>query len=260
MRRVFAKSLAVLACAFAFLAVCSFAAASEPVNVFAAASMRESLDEVVKAFNAASKTPVRVSYAASNALAQHIARGAPAHIFISADQNWMDWLAERKKVETTSRRDLVGNGLVIVAPLKSTLQLRVERGFALSASLGRERLAMANPDSVPAGRYAKAALQSLGVWEQVERNVAASESVRAALAFVARGEAPLGIVYRTDAMAEPRVRIVASVPESAHPPVRYPVARTHNATNGDVQAFYDFLFSSTAAAIWKKHGFQSLPK
>jgi molybdate transport system substrate-binding protein len=245
---------------FCAASLCAFAphalAQTTQVTVFAAASMRDSLDEVVRAFNAKTKTQIRVSYAASNALANQIANGAPAQIFVSADQPWMDWLAEKNAIDRASRRDLVGNELVIVAPSKSNVALRVEPGFALAAALGSERLAIANPQSVPAGRYAKEALQALGVWQSVASKLAPSESVRAALAFVARGEAPLGIVYRTDALVEPKVRIVASIPANTHSPIRYPVALTNNGVTADARAFYDFLFSAEADAVWRKFGFQ----
>ncbi|MGZ5060432.1 MAG: molybdate ABC transporter substrate-binding protein [Usitatibacter sp.] len=228
-------------------------ARAETLTVFAAASLRESLDEATRAFEKASGHSVRVSYAASSALAKQIEAGAPAQLFICADEEWMDYVDSRKLLKG-SRVSLLANAIVLVAPAGKAPALRIEPGFALAAALGDGRLATADPQSVPAGKYARAALESLGVWPQVRARLAPAENVRAALALVARAETPLGIVYRTDAIAEPRVAIVDTFPASSHPAIVYPmgVLRDAPAAAGDLAAF---LAAPGTRAIWRRHGF-----
>lgn len=200
-------------------------AATGPVTVFAAASLTDVLAEVGADFTTATGTPVRFSFAGSPALARQLEAGARADLFLSADTEWMDYLDERGLLAAGTRRNLLGNELVLIAPADSDMVLEAVPGFPLAAALGRSRLAMGDPVLVPAGRYGRAALQSFGVWSEVAGRLAPAENVRAALVFVVRGEAPLGIVYRSDALAEPRVRVVTVFPAGSHPPIVYPVAR-----------------------------------
>lgn len=226
------------------------------VTVFAAASLKESLDEQVKVFSASHKDVyVRVSYAASNALAKQIEAGAPAHLFISADEEWMDYVAQKKLIVAASRRDLVRNDLVLIAPAASTKLMNIAPNFPLAAALAGGRLAVANPDAVPAGKYAKAALTQLRVWSSVMGQLARAENVRAALAFVARAETPLGIVYRTDALAEPRVSIVGTFPADSHPAIVYPAAIVTGQESAAARALLDALVSVEAKEIWLRFGF-----
>ena len=225
------------------------------LTIFAAASLREALDENVRAFAAKTGHKVRVAYAGSNTLAKQIENGAPADLFISADVEWMDHVARMNLLAPGTRRDLVTNRLVLVAPAASPLKLAIAPGFALAAAPGGARLALANPDTVPAGRYAKAALMQLGVWPAVEKSLTRSESVRAAMVLVARGEAPLGIVYATDAQAEPRVRVVDTFAARLHPPVVYPAAVVAGRLNPGSQALLDHLGGAGARVVWVRHGF-----
>lgn len=199
------------------------------VTIFAAASLRTALDEVMVSCEAATGVPSRASYAATSALARQIEAAAPADLFISADTEWMDYVAARGLIKPDSRIDLLGNELVLVAPATRSLKLAIGPGFGLAAALGDGRLAVADPASVPAGKYARAALESLAVWPEVASRLAPAEDVRAALRLVARGEAPLGIVYRTDAAADPDVLVVGAFPASSHPPIVYPAAMTRRA-------------------------------
>jgi molybdate transport system substrate-binding protein len=239
------------------LAILAPAALAADLTVFAAASLKEALDEVARSFTAASGHKVAVSYAASSALARQIEAGAPADLFISADIDWMDYLGERKALREGARTRLLGNSLVLAAPAASPANLAIAPGFPLAAALGKERLAMANPDAVPAGRYARAALQSLGVWKEVEPRIARAENVRAALLLVSRGEVPFGIVYRTDALADRGVRIVGTFPAGSHPMIVYPAAVTAAARPQAVELL-DYLRSPGARRIWETHGFTLL--
>jgi len=232
------------------------AAAAETVTVFAAASLKDALDENVKAYQAKANDRIVVSYAASPALAKQIEAGAPADLFISADLDWMDYLEQRRLIRSDTRRNLLRNRLVLIAPADSKVSVNIAPGFPLATLLGDGRLAMANPDAVPAGKYGKASLEALGVWKDVQSRVAAAENVRAALVLVSRGEAPLGIVYRTDAAADPKVRIVGLFPENSHPPIIYPAALT--STGKRVAGpFLQWLGRSDARAIFEKHGFSN---
>ena len=230
------------------------AKAAETVTVFAAASLKDALDENAKAYQAQSGDRVVVSYAASSALARQIEAGAPADVFISADLDWMDYLEQRRLIRTDTRRNLVRNRLVLVAPADSKVSVDIGPEFPLAKLLGNGRLAMANPDTVPAGKYGKASLEALGVWKDVQPKVASAENVRAALVLVSRGEAPFGIVYRTDAAVEPKVRVVGLFPENTHPPIVYPMAIT--ATGKAAAAnFVSWLNRPEARAIFTKYGF-----
>jgi molybdate transport system substrate-binding protein len=227
--------------------------------VLAASSLTDALNELGPAFSAATHHGVKLSYAASSALARQIEAGAPADVFMSADTDWMDYLQTRNLIDTASRRNVLGNRLVLISPADSTVTIKIAPHFALAKLLGEGRLATGNPDSVPVGKYAKIALTNLGVWAQVQDRIAAADNVRAALALVARGEAPLGIVYRTDALVEKKVRIVAEFPANSHDPIVYPVATTAHAQAGAAD-FVKFLSSPTAQAVFSKYGFDPAPK
>jgi molybdate transport system substrate-binding protein len=250
-RRMFGAALL----AASLLVVTPLALAAD-VTIFAASSLKDALDEQVKVFLSTNQNvQIRLSYAGSNALAKQIESGAPAQLFISADEAWMDYLAKKNLVIDSTRRDLVKNELVLIAPVSSPVKLDVAPGFAIAAALGNGRLSLANPDVVPAGKYAKAALTKLGVWGTVDQKIAGAENVRAALAFVARGETPLGIVYRTDAMAEPRVRVVAAFPGALHAPIVYPAAIVTGQDSPAARALLAALTNAKATAVWKKFGF-----
>ena len=249
-----------LAAALAGLALLAMPLAALPAAadtvVFAAASLKESLGAAVKAYEAKTGEKVAVSYAGSSQLAKQIEAGAPADLFISADLDWMDELAKKDLIDPASRVTLLGNTLVLVAPKASTASLAIAPGFPLAEALGADgKLAMAAVASVPAGKYGKAALERLGVWDKVQPHVVAAENVRAALALVERGAAPLGIVYATDAKASPSVRIAGVFPEYTHPPITYPVARLSASTSPDAEGFRRFLTSGAGKAIFKRYGF-----
>lgn len=233
-------------------------AQSKDVVVLAAASLKNALDDASATWTKETGKTAKISYAASPALARQIEAGIPADIFISADVPWMDHVAERKLINAPSRSDFVGNQLVLVAPGNSKIDLKIEKGFGLRTALGDGRLAMGNVDAVPAGRYGKAALEALGVWRSVADRLAQAENVRMALTLVSRGEAPLGIVYRTDAASDPNVRIVGLFPDGTHPPIVYPMALLSTSTNPDAQAFVDFLKSPKARSFFEKQGFSVL--
>jgi molybdate transport system substrate-binding protein len=226
------------------------------VTVFAAASLKNALDTAVAAYKTKTGKDIAVSYAASSALAKQIEAGAPADIFFSADLDWMDYLARKDLIDPASRVTLLGNTLVLVAPKDSAASLTIAKDFPLAEALGTDgKLAMGTVASVPAGKYGKAALENLGVWAAVEPHVAQADNVRAALAFVAKGEAPFGIVYGTDAHAEPAVKVVATFPEDSHPPIVYPVALTKTGTSADAKAFLGFLLSPEAKPAFEAQGF-----
>jgi molybdate transport system substrate-binding protein len=228
----------------------------QPLLVFAAASLKNALDEAAASW--AGSVGVRTSYAASSALARQLEQGAPADLFISADTDWMDWVAARHLIRADTRLDLLGNRLVLIAPAASGKPLALRNGMDLAGALGGGRLAIADPDVVPAGKYGKAALEALGVWDQVRQHLARAENVRAALAFVARGEAPLGIVYASDAVAEPGVKVAAAFASDQHPPIVYPVAVTAISKNPEAGRFLAFLASDVARPIFEKYGFTVL--
>ena len=225
------------------------------LTVFAAASLKEALDEAAAAYRKQTGVPVRVSYAASSALARQIEQGAPADVFFSADLEWMDYLQQRNRLDVATRRSLLGNRLVLIAPRASKAQVDLRRPATLLAALGDGRLAVGQTRTVPAGKYAKASLESLSLWNGVRPRLAESESVRAALMLVARGETPLGIVYASDAKAEPGVRVVATFPEDSHPPIVYPVAALRGARAAQAARFVQWLASPAADAHFTKRGF-----
>jgi molybdate transport system substrate-binding protein len=196
-----------------------------------------------------------VSYAASSALARQIEAGAPADLFFSADLDWMDYAASKGLIQPESRVSLLGNSLVLIAPKDSAVKVELRPGFDLAALLGSNRLAMGHVNAVPAGKYGKAALEHLGAWAGVKDRTAQTENVRAALLLVSRGEAPLGIVYKTDAVSDPNVMIVATFPEGSHPPIVYPVVLTKDSSNPDAASFLGFLRSEKAKPFFEKQGF-----
>jgi molybdate transport system substrate-binding protein len=237
------------------------AQAQTNVVVFAAASLKNALDEIATGWSKDTGKPApRISYAASSALAKQIEQGAPADMFLSADLDWMDYLAGKNLIKADTRFNLLGNKIVLIAPKDSKATTLAIKGADLAKALNGGRLSMANVDSVPVGKYGKAALEKLGAWNDVKDHLAQAENVRAALLLVARGEAPLGIVYSTDAAAEPSVRIVATFPEDSHPPIIYPAALVKDSKNADAKAFLDFLRSAKARASFEKQGFTVLVK
>jgi molybdate transport system substrate-binding protein len=227
------------------------------ITVFGAASLTDVLQAVARDYQQATGVPVRLSFAASSALARQIEAGARADLFLSADLEWMDYLEARELLRSGSRRNLLGNDLVLVAPAGAVPELRIGPGFPLAAALGRGRLAVGDPDLVPAGRYARAALTGLGVWPSVENRLVRTENVRVALAYVARGEVPLAIVYGSDALADRQVAVVDVFPAASHPPITYPVALTR-AAGPDARAFLDYLSSPAARARFEAAGFRPL--
>lgn len=229
---------------------------SRAITVFAAASLKDALDKIIAERG---RDTARVSYAASNTLALQIENGAPADVFISADVAWMDYLAGKGLLVDGTRLNLLGNRLALIAPKDSSASLEIRPGFALAAALGGGRLAIANVAAVPAGRYGRGALQSLGAWDDVKDKLAQAENVRAALLLVSRGEAPLGIVYTTDAAADPGIRIVGVFPESMHPRIVYPAASVKGANTAPAKAFLDDLRSPAASTIFERAGFAILP-
>jgi molybdate transport system substrate-binding protein len=247
----------LLCAAFASLVALS-AHAQESMLVFAAASLKESLDAVNAAWARQGGAKPTVSYAASSALAKQVENGAPAQVFISADPDWMDYVERKGLIQPATRRNLLGNRLVLIAPASSKAQATIAPGFPLGSLLGPSgRLAIGDPQHVPAGKYARAALEKLGVWDSISGRVAAAESVRGALTFVARAESPLGIVYETDARAEPKVRVVADFGTGLHPPVIYPAALLKDA-KPPAAAYLAYLSSAQAKALFQRHGFTPL--
>lgn len=225
------------------------------VLVFAAASLKTALDAINAEFQKRTGNRVTVSYGASSALAKQIEQGAPADLFISADTNWMDYLVNRKLINTATRSDLLSNRLVLIAPKEAHTSVDIKPGFPLAFLLRQERLAMANTDAVPAGKYGKAALEALGVWESVKDRIAQADNVRAALLLVSRGEAALGIVYRSDAVSDERVAVIGTFPETTHPPIIYPVALLASSNRSDAKGFLDELRSPQARSIFENQGF-----
>jgi len=229
--------------------------------VFAAASLKNALDEIATAWAKDTGKPApRISYAASSALARQMEQGAPTDLFLSADLDWMDYAAGKNLIRPDSRFNLLGNKIVLIAPRDSTTTTLALSGGDLAKALAGGKLSMGNVDAVPAGKYGKAALEKLGAWTSVKDSIAQAENVRAALVLVARGEAPLGIVYSTDAAAEPGVKIVATFPADSHPPITYPAALARESKNADARNFLDFLSSAKARAVFEKQGFAVLVK
>lgn len=259
-RRAFMS--AVAAAAFILSAgalVQPVAAQGKDVVIVAAASLKNALDAASADWTKQTGKATKVSYAASSALARQIEGGIPADIFISADVPWMDYVAERKLIKPASRSDFLGNQIVLIAGKDSKIDLKIDKGFNLRGALGNDgRLAMGSVEAVPAGKYGKAALEYLGVWPSVSDRVAQAENVRMALTLVSRGEAPLGIVYKTDAASDPAVRIVGAFPSDSHPAIIYPMALLTTSTNPDAQAFVDFLKTPAAKPYFEKQGFTVL--
>jgi molybdate transport system substrate-binding protein len=253
-----AKRLIVLASLLFVLAQPAMAQQTA-ITVFAAASLKNAFDDVDAAFTKTGGAKITASYEASSALAKQIEAGAPADVFISADLRWMDYVAEHKLIKPDTRVNLLGNKLVLIAPKDSKLDhVAIARGFDIAKLAGNGRIAVADVKAVPAGLYAKAALTKLGAWTAAEPKLAQAENVRATLAFVARGETPLGIVYETDARIEPKVKIVGVFPDGSYPPVTYPVAATASTTKTDVSKYLAFLRSRQAKDIFEKYGFSVL--
>jgi molybdate transport system substrate-binding protein len=233
-------------------------ARADDVVVFAAASLKNALDDVAATWKAQSGKAAKISYAASSALAKQIESGAPADVFISADLDWMEELAKNNLIKPNTRSNLLGNRLVLVAPASSAGSIVLKPGVDLAPALKGGKLAMADPASAPAGKYGRAALENLGLWDSVAGSVASAQNVRAALVLVSRGEAPLGIVYQTDAAADEGVKVVAAFPEGTHPPILYPVAVAAASKNPDAAAFVTYLRSTSAKAAFEKQGFTVL--
>jgi molybdate transport system substrate-binding protein len=246
----------LLSCASTILLSCAPATAQADIRVFAAASLKNALDAIAAEYTRGTGKTVSVSYAASSALARQIEQGAPADLFFSADMDWMDYLDGRGELKAGTRRNLLGNRLVLVAPVWRAAPASIA---GLPAALGAQRLAVANVDAVPAGKYAKAALEHLGLWGALRDRLAPAENVRAALTFVARGETPLGIVYETDAKAERRVLVVDVFPENSHSPIVYPVALTRDARSPAAD-FLRFLTAPGSAAVFTREGFTVLER
>lgn len=233
-------------------------ATAEEVVVFAAASLKNALDTIAADFQTSTGNTVTISYAGSNALAKQIIQGAPADIFVSAAVNWMDEVEKAGLVVPGSREDLLGNTLVLVAHGADARPVEIGPGFDLKALLGDGKLSMAMVDSVPAGQYGKASLESLGIWPMVEGSVAQSENVRAALAFVSSGEAPYGVVYASDAAADAGVTVVGTFPNDSHKPIVYPAALLTGARDEADKAFFEALSSDSADATFAAQGFAVL--
>jgi molybdate transport system substrate-binding protein len=235
------------------------AAAAQPqqILVFAAASLTDALQELGADYQKAGGVGVKLSFAASSSLAREIEAGAPADVFFSADTDWMDYLQKRNLIQPATRRNLLGNSLVLIAPAPSHIKLKIAPHFPLLAALGDGRLATGDPDSVPVGRYARAALTSLGVWDEVAPRLVRAANVRDALMYVGRGEAPFGIVYGSDALVDKAVRVVDMFPADTHQPIVYPIALTQSARDG-AAAFVTYLESPAARQIFLKYGFTAL--
>jgi molybdate transport system substrate-binding protein len=236
------------------------AAMAQDVLVLAAASTKNAVEKLAGQFKAKTGVSVTSSFAASSALAKQIENGAPADLFLSADLDWMDYLQKRNLIKADSRVSLLGNELVVIAPKGSTLKPDLKPGGDLPALIGDGRLATGDPASVPVGKYAKAALESIGQWTQIEPKLARADNVRAALALVSRGEAPLGVVYRTDAAIDPGVAVVGVFPPGSHPAVVYPVALTATTTNANAAKFLEFMESPEGLAVFQEFGFVPAPK
>lgn len=241
--------MALLAAPFAM------AAQKQPPVVLAAASLQESLNAAADAWSAKGHPRPRISFAGSSALARQIEAGAPADLFVSADEPWMDELEHKHLLKPNTRVSFLHNTLVLIAPRSSTVKLAIRPGLDLGKVLGSGRLAVADPNGVPAGIYAKQSLKNLGMWNAVQGKLAPAENVRAALALVSRGAAPLGIVYGTDAQADPGVKVAGFFPQTSHDPISYPVAQLASSTNPEADGFRRFLISSEGKAVFRRFGF-----
>jgi len=236
-------------------------AQDQSLTIFAAASLKNALDDVNAAFSNTTGVKVTTSYEASSALATQIEAGAPADVFVSADLRWMDYAADHNLIKPDTRVNLLGNRLVLITPTSSKLdKVEIKKGFDIAKLAGDGRIAVADVKAVPAGLYAKAALTTLGAWDAAEPKLAQAMNVRATLAFVARDETPIGIVYETDAKIEPKVKIIGVFPDSSYPPVTYPVAATAASKSEQTPRYLSFLRTSTAKAIFERYGFSYLIK
>ncbi|MCF8470980.1 MAG: molybdate ABC transporter substrate-binding protein [Parvibaculum sp.] len=255
--RLLSFALPLALCAVAFLTPES-ATACEPVTIFAAASTTDAVSEIAKSFKGISGCEITTVFASSSILAKQIDAGAPAAIYLSANESWMDDLETKGRLVAGTRTDILGNELVLIAPEDEPLDFTFDSGADLAAALGTGRLALGNPDGVPAGIYAKEALVTLGLWDNLSPNIVASEDVRGALAWVARGEARAGIVYRTDAQISSEVTIVATIPERSHKTIRYPIALIEDRENKTAREFLAYLEGAAGAAIFARYGFTQL--
>lgn len=245
-----------LSAAVLTLSISGHAVAADKITVFAAASLTNALDQIAKQYQQEKGVEIVPSYASSSTLARQIEQGAPADLFLSADQQWMNYAADKKTVDEGSRVTLLGNDLVLVAPTTGdTKHVDISKTTDWKSLLKGQRLAVGDPDHVPAGIYAKEALQKLGAWDELSPVMARSNSVRAALALVERDETPYGIVYGSDAVASKKVAVVGTFPEDSHKPVEYPMAIVKDRKNPQVSAFYDYLKGPEAAAVFKQYGF-----
>lgn len=259
-RRIFFATFAAALLASPQPATAQTSPQDKTITVFAAASLKNALDDVSAAYTKATGVKVVASYAASSALAKQIESGAPADVFVSADLKWMDYLIGKKAIKTDTRVNLLGNKLVLIAPKNSKIgHVTIGQGFDLAKLAGDGRIATGDVKAVPVGRYAKAALENLGAWAAAEPKFAMADNVRAALLLVSRGEAALGIVYETDAKVDPGVKIVGTFPENSHEPVTYPVAATATA-KPEAASYVTFLRTNAAKAIFEKYGFTFLIK
>ena len=250
-----------LACATALVPLPAARAQAGSLVVFAAASLKNALDEIAADWSKSASRPMpRISYAASSALAKQMEQGAPADLFISADLDWMDYVEKKDLIRKDTRFNLLGNKIVLIAPRDSKASVDVTQGVDLAKALAGGKLAMGNVAAVPAGKYGTAALEELGAWNGVKSSVAQADTVRAALLLVARGEAALGIVYATDAAAEPGVKIVGTFPDDSHPPIIYPAALASNSKSPDSASFLDCLKGTKARVAFEKQGFTVLVK
>jgi len=244
-----------LTAAVVTLSISGHAAAADKITVFAAASLTDALQKIASQYEQGKDVQIVSSFASSSTLARQIEQGAPADLFISADQQWMDYAIDKKTMESSSRFTLLGNDLVLVAPAAHPQPVSISKTTDWKSLLKGQRLAVGDPDHVPAGIYAKEALEKLGAWEQLEPVMARGNSVRAALALVERDETPYGIVYGSDAVASKKIVVVGTFPEDSHKPVEYPMAIVKDHKNAAVTAFYDYLKSPQAAEIFKQYGF-----
>jgi len=255
-RAAFRTALAMLA-ALATI-VLPLRASADELLVFAAASLKPAFDEIIATPDARALGEIKASYAASSQLEHQIEAGAPASLFISADQDWMNAADAKGRIVKATRVDFLGNALVLVAPKDSKLTLRIAPNFDLAGALGKDgHIALGEPNSVPAGKYAKASLTSLGVWDSIESRIVSADNVRAALNFVAKGEVPLGVVYRSDAVSEPAVRVVDTFPDASHAPIVYPAAIVTDHDTPAARELLDLLRTPAAQAIFARHGFDA---
>ena len=262
-RRVLLAALAPLTIGLAALAPASVAGQARPpeaLTVFAAASLQAAMEDLGRLHVAQGAAPVRFAFGSSGALARQIDQGAPAGVYASADEAWMDWLEQRGRLASGTRRSLLGNRLVLVVPQGSApARVDLVPGFDFAALLGaRGRWVTGDPASVPVGRYAQAALERLGAWPSAAPRLVRAENVRVALAFVERGEVAAGVVYATDAAGSRRVQVAGTFPADSHPPIRYPVAALAAHDTAAARAFLRVLAAPAARAVWIRHGFTVL--